>query len=49
MAKLKFKRALHHTVPSACDGSYEPVDKVLLWPEYVVANQIGEWIEPYEV
>lgn len=49
MAELKVKRALHHAVPPACDRSYQPGDKVLVWREELVANRIGEWVGPFEI
>lgn len=46
MAELRLKRALHHAVPPACDRSYQPGDKVLVWREKLIADRIGEWLGP---
>ena len=36
-------------VKQATDRTYQPGDKVLVWREKLVENQIGEWIGPYTV
>ena len=41
MAKVKLKRAMHHAVPPACDLSYEPGYKVLVWREMIGGTELG--------
>lgn len=44
VSKRKLSRALHHTVPPACDRSYQPGENVLVWTEKIVSNRIAQWL-----
>ena len=41
IAKMKINRALNHIVHKAASKSYQPGDKVLVWPEKVVDRRSG--------
>ena len=49
VAKVKFKRAIHHNTPLATDRVCQRGNEVLLWHEKRVEIRIGQWIGSYSV
>lgn len=49
MASLRLRRALKDAVPTACDPTFQPGDKVLVWRETFVANRIVDWLRSFTV
>lgn len=49
MARMRIARGLRHAVPNASNHMYKPGDKILVWRENIVNNQIGEWLGPFEI
>ena len=49
VAKVKFKRAVHHSTTLATDRVCQRGNEVLLWREKRIESRIGEWIGPYSV